>query len=78
MKKAISYAFATSPISIELGFAKTGCYFVETFANGNSSTDLQVGGFESICDDLRASFLEADGEICQESVRCNPQYYRRP
>lgn len=66
--KAIAYAFPTSQHAEDLGFAKTGCYFVQQTAereDGSLVTFMphDAEGFENGTDaDLVALFHEYEGE----------------
>lgn len=37
-RKSIGYAFATSPRAVELGHAKTGCYYIQQETRREDST----------------------------------------
>ena len=82
IKKAIAFAYPTSPLATAEGFEDTGCYYIQyTLCNiegsgqCNSSPDHQVGFFESVDKDLLESFWEAEGEPCTQSLKYNASFY---
>jgi tricorn protease-like protein len=68
-RKAIAYAFPTSARASELGFAASGCYYVQTeaLADGRWYDDTHPGteGFTDAFDaDLVALYHETPGVMC--------------
>ena len=62
LKKSIQFALPHSDNAALLGFAETGCYYIE-YTRSESSPCLQAGGFKkSEIQDLVDSYNEADGE----------------
>jgi len=77
LTKSIAYAYATSDTAAKLGFRDNGCYFIEKkYEDGLPFADEQAGGFMDKCQDLKDSFFEADGEVCQISLKYSPQNYQ--
>jgi hypothetical protein len=71
IRKAIAYAYATSPHAVELGHAKTGCYYVSQSIlreDGTWSPPYIAQGHDAFADrndpDLILLFTETDGEPC--------------
>jgi hypothetical protein len=69
--KSIGYAYPTSNTAKRFGFESTGCHFIQYQCKNIEGSghdvffaDEQVGVFEHECDQLKASFDEAEGEIC--------------
>lgn len=75
--KAISYAYPTSKAAKELGFEKTGCYYVQqTLYNIEDSGQFSTfpahngeGYLNPDDPDLISFFNECEGEVCKYFLR---------
>lgn len=71
LRKAIAYAYPSSPHAVELGHGKTGCYYVSQSVlreDGTWSPPYIAQGHDAFTDrndpDLLQLFAETGGEQC--------------
>ncbi len=71
LRKAVAYAYPSSPHAVELGHAKTGCWYVSQSVlreDGTWSPPYIAQGHDAFTDradpDLQALFDQTDGEPC--------------
>lgn len=67
--KTIAYAYPSSENAVKLGFAKTGCYYIELIRNKFHEPILETGAISATDAELLSRFRNHPGRVCPYFIK---------